>query len=463
MDSTLTVGEDLSSFVVQDKSYFIYQVATNQVLDAKHDSGTQAYRNPRGDSNIYQRWSFRLVNGTSDTYVINHTVNNNVLDSDGEVKVRTATTNNPYQQWKLLPIVEGSNFNTNKYWIQQVATGEVLDCGSDGARRRPLQADNLYQQWHFVERPDDFYNFSYIRQVSSRLLVTGDLSGLLKLDPPNIEGLQSWRLEPTGDDQNSFFIYQKSSFQVLDLGTFPPFLRLTPRNDFSSTQRWVVRPILPDAQIFNIMNVSNGMFLTSSDDQYHLLSTGILNVASTSQQWLFQKDNLPNYFLPLDHAWKTYSVEVRKWLGDILYLRSYNPLTIEQAGMLLGVVNGKIAGVRLKDNVCEYLSDTNQTTQYSWVFAPNNAILYMRIPNDNKMPGFVAHSQLGGGKPVYCAGTFKIGTNSQSLESVLFSLDDRSGHYQPLGRECLPPVLDYLNLLGLYHEDIQLLTTHKLN
>lgn len=105
----------------------------------------------------------------------------------------------------------------------------------------------------------------------------------------------------------------------------------------------------------------------------------------------------------------------------------------------------------------EVLVDHGDDGHYSWVFSPNQAIIYKWNSGEAIKKGdYVRHSQLGSGKPVICAGEWTI--EKSQIGYIIGTINDASGHYKPDGRKCMRPVLDKLKCLGVDTDLIKVTT-----
>ncbi|KAF9534930.1 hypothetical protein CPB83DRAFT_222362 [Crepidotus variabilis] len=149
----------------------------------------------------------------------------------------------------------------------------------------------------------------------------------------------------------------------------------------------------------------------------------------------------------IDTAGSTYSVGYLPWILDLKSWRTYDPSTIDGVGILVGYVNGRLVGEDLKTRRSVILQPNAASNSYTWVYTPEGAIFY-RLWDHNHRDEYVRHSQLASGKPVTCAGEFRI-TQIGYIDSMLVMINDASGHYQPKGSQCLGPVAAKLGSLGI--------------
>ena len=89
---------------------------------------------------------------------------------------------------------------------------------------------------------------------------------------------------------------------------------------------------------------------------------------------------------------------------------------------------------------------------YTWVHTTDGAIIYRRWEKERPRGEYLRHSQLGGGRPVLCAGEMRVEARRNPVydtEAVVAMVDDSSGHYKPVGRACLPGVAKRLEEMGI--------------
>ncbi|MFZ5755445.1 MAG: hypothetical protein ACOY3X_00915 [Pseudomonadota bacterium] len=156
------------------------------------------------------------------------------------------------------------------------------------------------------------------------------------------------------------------------------------------------------------------------------------------------------------------------WIGDCwpTSWRSYNPTTIPGVGILMrcereipGNDNSplRLIGKNLMTKQEEILVDQGGGGHYSWVFTPSQAIIYVWNSGPAiQHKSYIRHSQLGGGKPVVCAGEWTL--DNGQLGTMIATLNDSSGHYTPDGGKCMGPVLAKLELLGVPTKNIKVTT-----
>ncbi|MGZ5437007.1 MAG: RICIN domain-containing protein, partial [Pyrinomonadaceae bacterium] len=158
---------------------------------------------------------------------------------------------------------------------------------------------------------------------------------------------------------------------------------------------------------------------------------------------------------PFDWSGKVYPVGLIPWIGDIRSWRTYDSSTIDGVGILLGVRNGQLVGNQMKAGMCEILGPNTPGNSYTWVFAPNGAIIYKKWDHTVDKTQYTRHSQLNYGNPVICAGEFllKSGGGGQPWavvpDTFIAEVNDASGHYKPEGGDCLRYVQDQLTALGV--------------
>ncbi|QXI25888.1 hypothetical protein [Pseudomonas vanderleydeniana] len=165
---------------------------------------------------------------------------------------------------------------------------------------------------------------------------------------------------------------------------------------------------------------------------------------------------------PAHYGDTTYPVTWLPYIADLKSWRNYDPATIDGVGQLVGMRNGQLIGQQLKDRHCETLVPNGEHDSYTWVFTPEGAIIY-RLWQHRQTADYVRHSQLGSGKPVVCAGEFRIErTRSGSgMVDMIAMVNDASGHYKPDGGACLAPVERKLRALGIPTQHISWSTRNK--
>lgn len=152
---------------------------------------------------------------------------------------------------------------------------------------------------------------------------------------------------------------------------------------------------------------------------------------------------------PIDLNSQTYPVRWMPYIGDIMRWRSYDPSKIPGVGQLIGRLNGRLIGHQLSSGQSEKLESNTTTSSYTWVYTPEGSLIYRRWDKTNHA-AYIRHSQLGSGRPVICAGEFKV--IDQQLQSVISMVNDASGHYEPDGGACLRYVAEKFEALGISTE-----------
>lgn len=149
---------------------------------------------------------------------------------------------------------------------------------------------------------------------------------------------------------------------------------------------------------------------------------------------------------------QTYPIRWMPFIGDLLHWRCYDPAKIDGVGQLVGMWDGKLIGNQLKTQTSELLSPNEQSNSYTWVYTPEHSIIYKRWEHNDRA-NYVRHSQLGSGRPVMCAGEFKV--TEHRMDHVIAMVNDASGHYRPDGGACLRYVAEKLEALGINTEHIE--------
>jgi hypothetical protein len=155
----------------------------------------------------------------------------------------------------------------------------------------------------------------------------------------------------------------------------------------------------------------------------------------------------------VDARGQSYPVGWIPWIADLKSWRNYDPTTIPGVGVLIGqrtTIDGKkqLIGRQLMTRAEEILQDRGGGGHYSWVFTPDQAIVYKW----NSGPAltsktYIRHSQLGGGQPIICAGEFDL--TDGAFDVMIATINDASGHYKPDGGKCMGSVLDKLATLNI--------------
>ncbi|NVZ26553.1 hypothetical protein HX881_13430 [Pseudomonas gingeri] len=158
----------------------------------------------------------------------------------------------------------------------------------------------------------------------------------------------------------------------------------------------------------------------------------------------------------IDFNGQTYPVTLMPYIGDLKAWRNYDPASIDGVGQLIGMNNGRLIGEILKTRDCEALRPNDDNNSYTWVFTPEGSIIY-RLWNHDDSAGYVRHSQLGNGRPVICAGEFRVERRADidGVVDVIAMVNDASGHYKPDGGACLGSVEEKLKALGIPTDSIK--------
>ncbi|WP_434676498.1 hypothetical protein [Pseudomonas sp. D3-10] len=149
---------------------------------------------------------------------------------------------------------------------------------------------------------------------------------------------------------------------------------------------------------------------------------------------------------PLDLSAQTYPIRWMPYISDLTRWRCYNPAQLEGVGQLLGVWNGKLIGNQLKGQTSELLAPNSESNSYTWVYTPEGSIIYKRWEHA-KPSEYLRHSQLGSGRPVICAGEFRV--KEHRMQNVLAMVNDASGHYKPDGGACLRYVAEKFESINI--------------
>ncbi|AMB85732.1 hypothetical protein AWM79_10645 [Pseudomonas agarici] len=158
----------------------------------------------------------------------------------------------------------------------------------------------------------------------------------------------------------------------------------------------------------------------------------------------------------IDFNGQTYPVTLMPYIGDLKAWRNYDPSSIDGVGQLIGMNNGRLIGEILKTRDCEALKPNDSNNSYTWVFTPEGSIIY-RLWNHEDSADYVRHSQLGNGRPVICAGEFRIERRADvdGVVDVIAMVNDASGHYKPDGGACLGSVEEKFKALGIPTDHIK--------
>ena len=154
---------------------------------------------------------------------------------------------------------------------------------------------------------------------------------------------------------------------------------------------------------------------------------------------------------PIDLNTQTYPVRWMPYISDLKSWRTYDPSKIDGVGQLVGVMDGQLVGGQLKTGQSEVLSPNNAADSYTWVYTPEGSIIYKLWQHELSRTDYVRHSQLGSGRPVICAGEFRIEriNDTHRIRDVIAKVNDASGHYQPDGGSCLRYVAEKFQALGI--------------
>jgi hypothetical protein len=203
--------------------------------------------------------------------------------------------------------------------------------------------------------------------------------------------------------------------------------------------------------------IANGIFTNSSFRKIHRWlanpSTHLQQVWAGKIEWS-QWSNSDHR--PIDLNTQTYPVRWLPYIADLKAWRTYDPSKIDGVGQLVGMVDGKLLGALLKTRQTEVLEPNNPDDSFTWVYTPEGSIIYRRWDHSDTQD-YIRHSQLGSGRPVICAGEFKVSTtqNGYFIKNVIAHVNDASGHYQPDGGACLRYVAEKFQALGIDTSDTQ--------
>jgi hypothetical protein len=233
-------------------------------------------------------------------------------------------------------------------------------------------------------------------------------------------------------------------------------IHISELNNISLYQRPVEHPIASDDWELESLNLTaNGIFTNSSFRKIHKW----LGNSSThlQQVWfgLVSWNGWVNADLrPMDMNTQTYPVRWLPWIADVKSWRTYDPSKIDGVGQLVGMNDGKLIGELLKSKQTEILSANGPSDSYTWVYTPEGSIIYKRWQH-RASSDYVRHSQLGSGRPVICAGEFRLNNihDRFGIRDVIGLVNDASGHYQPDGGACLKYVEEKFRGLGINTDD----------
>ena len=154
---------------------------------------------------------------------------------------------------------------------------------------------------------------------------------------------------------------------------------------------------------------------------------------------------------PIDLNAQTYPVRWMPYISDLKSWRTYDPSKIDGVGQLVGIMDGRLVGEQLKTGQSEFLSSNSAADSYTWVYTPEGSIIYKLWQHELSRTDYIRHSQLGSGRPVICAGEFRIDrvSDTQRIRDVIAKVNDASGHYKPDGGSCLRYVAEKFQALGI--------------
>lgn len=206
-----------------------------------------------------------------------------------------------------------------------------------------------------------------------------------------------------------------------------------------------------DWELGGVTLTVNGIFSNSSFRRVHQWlgnhSTHLHQVWGGQIKWSAWSNNDQR---PIDLNAQTYPVRWLPYIADLKSWRTYDPSKIDGVGQLIGMIDGKLVGELLKTRETEILHPNAESDSYTWVYTPEGSIIYRRWKHADTQD-YIRHSQLGSGRPVICAGEFKVEskTNTAPIKNVIVHINDASGHYKPDGGSCLRYVAEKLRALGI--------------
>lgn len=202
-----------------------------------------------------------------------------------------------------------------------------------------------------------------------------------------------------------------------------------------------------DWKLDSVLITANDIYTNTS---FKHIDQWLRNASEHQQQVWSGHVNFSNWrnsdYKPVDINAQTFPIRWMPFIGDLMHWRCYDPSKIEGVGQLVGVVDGRLIGHQLKTRTSEALSPNSQGNSYTWVYTPESAIIYKRWEHSDRT-GYVRHSQLGSGRPVVCAGEFRVTENH--MDHVIAMVNDASGHYKPDGGACLQYVAEKFEALGV--------------
>ena len=210
-----------------------------------------------------------------------------------------------------------------------------------------------------------------------------------------------------------------------------------------------------DWELGSLTFIANGIFTNSSFTKIHHWlgnhSTHLQQVWAGQIKWS-QWSNSDHR--PIDLNTQTYPVRWLPYIADLKAWRTYDPSKIDGVGQLVGMVDGKLIGEILKTRQTEVISPNGDSDSYTWVYTPEGSIIY-RLWKHTDTQDYIRHSQLGSGRPVICAGEFRVETFANPIKHVIAHINDASGHYQPDGGACLRYVAEKFQALGIDTSETQ--------
>ncbi|KAB0499603.1 hypothetical protein [Pseudomonas vancouverensis] len=210
-----------------------------------------------------------------------------------------------------------------------------------------------------------------------------------------------------------------------------------------------------DWELDSLVFIANGIFTNSSFTKVQRWlgnhSTHLRQVWAGQIKWS-QWSN--SDLRPIDLNTQTYPVRWLPYIADLKAWRTYDPSKIDGVGQLVGMIDGKLIGEVLKTRQTEVISPNSNSDSYTWVYTPEGSIIYRRWKHTDT-GDYIRHSQLGSGRPVICAGEFRVETSTHPIKQVIAHINDASGHYQPDGGACLRYVAEKLQALGIDTSETQ--------
>jgi len=235
-------------------------------------------------------------------------------------------------------------------------------------------------------------------------------------------------------------------------------IHISELKNISLHQLPVEHPIASDDwELESLILTANRIFTNTSFKKIHQwLSNHSVHLQQIWAGQISWSEWVNTDYRPIDVNTQTFPVRWLPWILDLTSWRTYDPSKIDGVGQLVGMIDGKLVGERLKGRQTEVLNVNGSNDSYTWVYTPEGSIIYKlwkhEVRND-----YIRHSQLGSGRPVICAGEFRLNNirDGSGIRDVIGLVNDASGHYMPDGGACLKYVEEKFRGLGIDTDPIE--------